>query len=152
MKLQGAGGGGGRRRARKTAGACGVTHPPRKAAGGIAPQDRRRLTFFWGAETRRSRLWSLKSVLDVLRVPAARPGTRHFRAEHVGAVRVRVRGRRAQGSAAPPLLAPGPLQFQGVAGVTVPPRPRLFGYMLRAEMPCSGPGCRHPKYIKHRFQ
>ena len=49
-----------------------------------APQDRRRLTFFWGgAEIRRSRLWSLKSVLDVLRVPAARPGTRHFRAEHV---------------------------------------------------------------------
>jgi hypothetical protein len=35
------------------------------------------------AEIRRSRLWSLKSVLDVLRVPAARPGTRHFRAEHV---------------------------------------------------------------------
>jgi hypothetical protein len=32
---------------------------------------------------RKSRLWSLKSVLDVLRVPAARPGTRHFRAEHV---------------------------------------------------------------------
>ena len=49
-----------------------------------APQDRRRLTFFWGgAEIRRSRLWSLKSVLDVLRVPAARPGTRYFRAEHV---------------------------------------------------------------------
>jgi hypothetical protein len=36
MKLQGAGGG--RRRARKTAGACGIIHPPRKAAGGKAPQ------------------------------------------------------------------------------------------------------------------
>jgi hypothetical protein len=49
-----------------------------------APQDRRGLTFFGGgAEIRRSRLWSLKSVLDVLRVPAAWPGTRHFRAEHV---------------------------------------------------------------------
>jgi hypothetical protein len=49
-----------------------------------APQDRRRLTFFCGgAEIRRSRLWSLKSVLDALRVHAARPGTRHFRAEHV---------------------------------------------------------------------
>jgi hypothetical protein len=64
MELQGAGGG--RRRAHKTAGACGITHPPRKAAGGKAPQDRRRPTFFWGgAETRRSRLWSLNSVLDV---------------------------------------------------------------------------------------
>ena len=31
----------------------------------------------------RSRLRSLKSVLDVLWVPAARPATRHFRAEHV---------------------------------------------------------------------
>jgi hypothetical protein len=49
-----------------------------------APQDRRRLTFFGGgAEIMRSRLWSLKSVLDVLRVSAARPGTRHFRAQHV---------------------------------------------------------------------
>jgi hypothetical protein len=36
---------------------------------------------------RRSRLWSLKSVLDVLRVPAARPRTRHFRAEHVAGKR-----------------------------------------------------------------
>ena len=52
----------------------------------------------------------------------------------------------------PAVLAPGPLQFQGVAGATVPPRPRLSGYVLGAEMPCSGPGCRHPKYIKHRFQ
>jgi hypothetical protein len=77
-----------RRRARETAGACGVTHLPRKAAEGKAPQDRRRLTFFWGgAEIRRSRLWSLKSVRDVLRVPA--------------------------------VPAPGPLQFQGVAGATV---------------------------------
>jgi hypothetical protein len=64
MKLQGAGGGGGRRRARKNAGVYGVTHPPCKAAGGIAPQvlrqDRRRLTFFWGgAERRRSHLWSV---------------------------------------------------------------------------------------------
>jgi hypothetical protein len=33
----------------------------------------------------------------------------------------------------PAVLAPGPLQFQGVAGATVPPRP-------------------HPKYIKHRLQ
>jgi hypothetical protein len=33
------------------------------------------------------------------------------------------------------------------------PRPRLSGYVLGAEMPCSGPGCcRHPKYIKHRLQ
>jgi hypothetical protein len=52
----------------------------------------------------------------------------------------------------PAVLAPGPLQFQGVAGTTVPPRPRLSGYVLGAEMPCSGPGCRHPKCIKHRFQ
>jgi hypothetical protein len=29
---------------------------------------------------------------------------------------------------------------------------RLSGYVLGAEMPCSGPGCRHPKYIKYRFQ
>jgi hypothetical protein len=84
MKLQGAGGG---RRARETAGVCGITHPPRKAAGGKAPQDRRGLTsFLGGAEMRSSRLWSLKSVLDALRVtcrvPEARPGTRHFRAEH----------------------------------------------------------------------
>jgi hypothetical protein len=64
--------GGGCRRARGTAGACGMTHPPRKAAGGKAPQDRRRLIFFWGgAEMRRSRLWSLKSVLDALRMTAA---------------------------------------------------------------------------------
>jgi hypothetical protein len=49
-----------------------------------APQDRRGLTFFWGgAEIRRSRLWSLESVLDVLRVSAARPRTRHFRAQYV---------------------------------------------------------------------
>jgi hypothetical protein len=41
----------------------------------------------------------------------------------------------------PAVLAPGPLQFQGVAGATVPPRPRLSGYVLSAEMPCSGPGC-----------
>jgi hypothetical protein len=64
-----------------------------------APQDRRRLTFFWGGaevRIRRSRLWSLKSVLDVLRVPAARlgarnteHGTRHFRAEHEHVARSR---------------------------------------------------------------
>jgi hypothetical protein len=45
------------------------------------------------------------------------------------------------------VLAPGPLQFQGVAGATVPPRPRLSGYVLDvlgAEM--------HSKYIKHQFQ
>jgi hypothetical protein len=48
MELQGVGGWGDRR-AHKTAGACGITHPPRKAAGGKAPQqDRRRLTFFGG--------------------------------------------------------------------------------------------------------
>jgi hypothetical protein len=34
----------------------------------------------------------------------------------------------------PAVLAPGPLQFQGVAGATVPPRPRLSGYVLGAEM------------------
>jgi hypothetical protein len=54
--------------------------PPRRQA----PQDCRRLSLLWGgAEIRRSRMWSLKPVLDALRVPAARPGTRHFRAEHV---------------------------------------------------------------------
>jgi hypothetical protein len=55
-----------------------------------------------GAEIRRSRLWSLKSVLDVLRVlrvPAARPGTRHFRAEHVA-------GKARSGG--PPARRPGP--------------------------------------------
>jgi hypothetical protein len=94
MELQGVGGGGTGEPINKTAGACWITHPPRKAAGGKAPQDRRRPTFFWGgAEIRRSRLRSLKSVLDVLRVPAARPRTRHFRAEHVaGGKQVRSRG------------------------------------------------------------
>ena len=105
MKLQGVGGGR-RRRARKTAGVCGVIHPPRKAAGGKAPQDRRRLTFFWGGAERRSHLWSLKLVLDVLRVPATRPGARHFRAEHV-AGKARSRGNRR---------ASHPLELQGPRG------------------------------------
>jgi hypothetical protein len=49
-----------------------------------APQDRRRLTFFWGwAEMRRSRLWPLKVVLDALRVRAAQYKTRPSQAEHV---------------------------------------------------------------------
>jgi hypothetical protein len=70
-------------------------------------QDRRRLTFFWwGAEIRRSRLRSLKSVLDVLRVPAARPRTRHFRAEHE-AGKARSGGHRG---------ASYPLELQGPRG------------------------------------
>jgi hypothetical protein len=83
MKLQGAGGGEDAGEPVKLQGFAGShTYLPCKAAGGIASQDRRRLTFFWGgAERRRIHLWSLKSVLDVLRVPAARPGARHFRAE-----------------------------------------------------------------------
>ena len=49
-----------------------------------APQDRRRLTFFWGwAEIRRSRLWPLEVVLDELRVHAAQYKTRPSQAEHV---------------------------------------------------------------------
>jgi hypothetical protein len=41
-----------------------------------APQDRRRVTFFGGgAEIRRSRLWSLKLVLDALR--CMQPSTKH---------------------------------------------------------------------------
>jgi hypothetical protein len=64
--------------------------------------------FLGGAEIRRSRLWSLKSVLDALRVPAARPGTRHFCAEHV-AGKARSRGVRLgpkalQGPSSPPWL------------------------------------------------
>jgi hypothetical protein len=49
-----------------------------------APQDRRRPTFFWGwAGIRTSRLWSLKLVLDALRVHAAQHKTRPSQAEHV---------------------------------------------------------------------
>jgi hypothetical protein len=96
------------RRDHRTVRACGVIHPPRKAAGGKAPQDRRRLTFFWGGvEIRMSCLWSLKSVLDALRVPAARSGTRHFRAEHV-AGRARSGGHRGRAS--------HPLKLQGGGG------------------------------------
>jgi hypothetical protein len=51
MKLQGMGGWGDRR-AHKTAGVCGITHPPRKAAGGKAPQDRRGGLHFFGGELR----------------------------------------------------------------------------------------------------
>jgi hypothetical protein len=54
----------------------------------------------------RSRLRSLKSVLDVLRVPAARPRTRHFRAEHV-AGKARSGGHRG---------ASYPLKLQGPRG------------------------------------
>jgi hypothetical protein len=83
--------GGGRRQARGTAGACGITHPPCKAAGGKQSSAGPPAAYiFLGGlrqEIRRSRLWSLKSVLDVLRVPAARSGTRHFRAEHVAGSR-----------------------------------------------------------------
>jgi hypothetical protein len=124
------GGGWGDRRAHKTAGVCGITHPPRsKAAGGKAPQDRRRLTFFWwGAEIRRSRLRSLKSVLDVLRVPAARPRTWHFRAEHV-AGKARSGGHRG---ASYPLTLQGP-RGQNCRGRGGPKctncRARVAGYL-----------------------
>jgi hypothetical protein len=50
--------------------------------------------------------WSLKSVLDALRVPAARPRTRHFRAEHV-AGKARSGGHRG---------ASYPLKLQGPRG------------------------------------
>jgi hypothetical protein len=46
-------------------------------------QENGKATRGCGAEIRRSHLRSLKLVLDALRVPAARPGTRPFRAEHV---------------------------------------------------------------------
>jgi hypothetical protein len=49
---------------------------------------------------------SLKSVLDALRVPAARPRTRHFRAEHV-AGKTRSGGHRG---------ASYPLKLQGPRG------------------------------------
>jgi hypothetical protein len=52
--------------------ACkGAVHPPRKAAGGKLRRTAGGLHFLWGgAEMRRSRLWSLKLVLDALRVHA----------------------------------------------------------------------------------
>jgi hypothetical protein len=63
---------------------------------------------------RRSRLWSLKSVLGVLRVPAARPGTRHFRAEHVAG---RARSGGAPWRQPPPETAGAPgLELQGAGG------------------------------------
>jgi hypothetical protein len=102
IKLQGVGGGGTGEPIELQGLAGSHTRPPRKAAGGKAPQDRRRLTFFWGgAEIRRSRLRPLKSVLDVLRVPAARPGARHFRAEHVASRKGEVGGK----SGGPPGLS-----------------------------------------------
>jgi hypothetical protein len=80
-----------------------------------APQGRRRLTLFrGGAEIRRSRLRSLKSVLDVLWVPAARPATRHFRAEHVagkarsGGPPVRLGPKALQGPSSPPRASRSP--------------------------------------------
>jgi hypothetical protein len=83
--------------------------PARPLEASSAQEDRRRLTFWGGGvEIRKSRLWSLKSVLDdsldALRVPAARPGTRHFRAEHV-AGKARSGGHRG---ASQPLPLPGP--------------------------------------------
>jgi hypothetical protein len=71
------------RRAHRTAGVRGITHPPRKAAGGKLRRTAGGLHFLGGelrAEIRRSRLWSLKSALGALRLPAARPVARYFRA------------------------------------------------------------------------
>jgi hypothetical protein len=81
----------------------------RRTAGGL---------HFFGGELRgirRSRLRSLKSVLDVLRVPAARPRTRHFRAEHVaGKARS---GRGAPWRQLPPGTARGPRAKTAGGGV-----------------------------------
>jgi hypothetical protein len=107
MELQGLGGGGRTGEPVKPQGFAGShtrpARPPeaklRRTAGGLH-------LFGGGAEMRRSRLWSLKSVLDALRVPAARPGTRHFRAEHV-AGKARSGGHRG---------ASHPLELQGPRG------------------------------------
>ena len=77
-------GGARRRRPHGTSGYLRGRTPAPQGRRRQAPQDRRRLTFFWGwAEMRRSRLWSLKVVLDALRVHAAQYKTRPSQAEHV---------------------------------------------------------------------
>jgi hypothetical protein len=78
-------GGARRRRPRGTSGYLRGRTPAPQGRRRQAPQDRRRrLTFFWGwAEIRRSHLWSLKVMLDALRVHAAQYKTRPSHAEHV---------------------------------------------------------------------
>ena len=77
-------GGARRRRPHGTSGYLKGRAPAPQGRRRQAPQDRRRLTFFWGwAEIRRSRLWPLEVVLDELRVHAAQYKTRPSQAEHV---------------------------------------------------------------------
>jgi hypothetical protein len=84
-----------------------AARPPARGCRRQAPQDRRGLTFFGEGGLRQrgaacghwNRCW-----MDALRAPAARPGTRHFRAEHV-AGRARSGGERG---ASHPLGPRGP--------------------------------------------
>jgi hypothetical protein len=106
-------GGARRRRARGTSGHLRGRTPAPQGRRRQAPQDRRRLTFFWGwAEIRRSRLWPLKVVLDALRVHAAQYKTRPSQAEHVAG-----RAGPAGSRDASQLLGTGEPQGPGTAGV-----------------------------------
>jgi hypothetical protein len=97
------------RRARGTSGHLRGRAPAPQGRRRQAPQDRRRLTFFWGwVEMRRIRLWLLKVVLDALRVRAAQYKTRPSQAE-------RARSRKG-GSSGGQGRQPAPGEPQGPRG------------------------------------